>query len=141
MNVKTILDELAAALATEMGSPWNGYRSQFAQRTALHPPFVMLRNFRVKYFHSHGLHLVTVEAAFAASGTDVAAADDAVFSVLSTGDDGKADALVAVTPATPGLWTDLAAETGAIDDQLLIGQQTYRAAVLPLEFLTPDELP
>lgn len=138
MNLLTLLDELAAAEAAVMGAPWRGYRSDFAQRTALQPPMVVLRNVRVQYHFTHGFHLLTLDAAFIASGTNVEDPDAAVFSVLSTeADGGKAEAIASVVSAT-GQWTELGVETGSINDQLLIGQQTYRAAVVPLELLCPD---
>lgn len=137
MNLLTLLDELAEAEADVMGSPWRGYRSEFAQRTALQPPMVLLRNLRIEYLATHGFHLVTVEAAFIAAGTNVEDADEAVFSVLSdAADGGKADAIASVTSAT-GQWVEIGAPTAGIVDQLLIGQQSYRAAVVPLELLCP----
>lgn len=139
MKLSSVLSELATELAAVMGTKWTGYPSAQRARQAKHPPMVFIRNVRVQHNYTHGFHGVSCEAVFVASEHDTVDADEILDSVLSTDDDtGKAPGLGAVTSDT-GQWTgEVAANTGQIIDELILGQNNYRAASLALELLCPS---
>ena len=136
MKLSSVLSELATKLATVMGDDWKSYPTAQRARQAKHTPMVFIRNVRVQHNYTHGYHGVSCEAVFVASGHDTEDADDVLDSVLSTDDaTGKAPALGAVTSDT-GQWTgEVAANTGQVIDELVLGQNSYRAASLTLELL------
>lgn len=138
MKLSTVRTELATELAAVMGASWRGYPSAQRARQAQHAPMVFLRNIRVQHNWTHGKHLVTCEAVFVASEHDTVDVDEVLDSVLSTDDaTGKATALAAVTSDT-GQWAgDVAANNCQILDELLLGQNSYRAAVMNLELICP----
>lgn len=138
MKLSAVRAEAAAKLAAVMGANWRGYSTAQRARQAQHPPLVFLRNVRVQHYYTHGKHLVTCEAVFVASEHDTVDVDDVLDSVLSTDDaTGKADALAAITSDT-GQWDgEVASNTGQILDELVLGQNTFRAAVMPIEMMCP----
>lgn len=138
MKLSTVRTELATELAAVMGDTWIGYPSAQRARQARHAPMVFIRNVRVQHYYTHGKHLVTCEAVFVASEHDTVDADEALDSVLSTDDaTGKAEALAAVTSDT-GQWDgEVASNAGQILDELVLGQNAYRAAVMGVEMICP----
>lgn len=138
MKLSTVRTELATELATVMGDAWNGYPSAQRARQAQHAPMVFLRNVQVQHYFTHGKHRVTCQAVFVASEHDTVDVDEVLDSVLSTDDDtGKAEALAAVTSDT-GQWNgQVASASGQILDELLLGQNSYRAAVMNIEMICP----
>lgn len=136
MKLSTVRSELATELAGVMGENWRGYPSAQRARQAQHPPMVFLRNVRVLHYYTHGRHVVTCQAVFVASDHDTEDVDEVLDSVLSTDDaTGKAEALAAVTSDT-GQWNgQVASNSGEIVDELLLGQNSYRAAVMNLELM------
>lgn len=136
MNTGALLTEMAFKLTALMGADWEGYRSPGRAREARHSPCVYLRNFRYAGDSSHGLRGCTVEAVFIAHETDTDEADDAVYSVLSTGAAGHLDDIAAIESDTD-LWNSLGSQSAQIDDNHLLGQVIYRAAIVQLEFFCP----
>lgn len=138
MKLSTVRTELATGLATVMGSDWRGYPSAQRARQAQHAPMVFLRNVRVQHHYTHGKHLVTCEAVFVASDHDTVDVDEVLDSVLSTDDaTGKAEALAAVTSDTDQWDGEIASKSSQILDELLLGQNSYRAAVMGIELICP----
>lgn len=138
MKLSTVRTELATELAAVMGENWRGYSTAQRARQAKHAPMVFIRNVRVVHNYTHGKHYVTCEAVFVASEHDTVDADDVLDSVLSTDDaTGKALALAAVTSDT-GQWDgEIASKNSQILDELPLGQNIYRAAVMGVEMLCP----
>ena len=138
MKLSAVRTEAATKLAAVMGDGWHGYPSAQRARQAQHPPMVFLRNVRVTHYYTHGKHLVTAEAVFVASEHDTVDVDEALDSVLSTDDaTGKAGLLAAITSDTD-LWDgEVASNNGQLLDELILGQNSYRAAVMGVEFICP----
>lgn len=138
MKLSTVRTELVTKLAEEMGETWRGYPTAQRARQAQHAPMVFLRNIRVQGNFTHGKHRVTCEAVFVASEHDTVDVDDVLDSVLSTDDDtGKATALASVTSDTNQWNGQVASPGGQILDELPLGQNSYRAAVMSIELLCP----
>ncbi len=138
MNTGAVLNEMATKVATIIGADVKAYRNPARAREARHAPCVFLRNWRYRGPASMGGHGCSVEAVFIADDTDTVNSEDRLYAVVSTGDAGHLDDIADITSDT-GLWHSLGSVSAQIDDQLLLGQITYRAAIVQLEFICDDD--
>ena len=137
MNTGAVLTEMATKVAAIIGADIKPYRNPARAREARHSPCVYLRNWRYRGDASMGGRMCSVEAVFLVDETDTANAENRLYAVVSTGAGGHLEQIASIESDT-GLWHSLGSVSAQIDDQHLLGQITYRAAIVQLEFICDD---
>lgn len=136
MNLGALTTALAANVRANIADPgWTVHRFLPRGREGWDAPAITFDNWVLPQVGSTlGLTLVTCRLIAVASETDVADVGDALYGWLSTESGGK---LAQLGELTDPAWNEIDTTGAQIDDDLKIGQQSYRAALIGLSLLCP----